>query len=201
MLISTPRCLKGFPYLCATAAYEQQQRPDHRQFDVTAPRILPPKQCLISRLMSFLLDQEMYVRERYKDPFMLCLQMTIPLLFTLSVKQVVSREWQEQLSYTSTHYSPCVIVSIPLTRYGKKDARGVLADATPVPIMQARCWLCEWSVRPRYLFARYFPTTLAIGIDWQFRMACSPQSFPEKASNLGSTPKLLGRDMHKARAQ
>jgi hypothetical protein len=83
MLISMPRCLKGFPYLCATAAYEQQQRPDHRQFDVTAPRILPPKQCLISRLMSLLLDQEMYVRERYKDPFMLCLQMTIPLLFTL----------------------------------------------------------------------------------------------------------------------
>jgi hypothetical protein len=124
-----------------------------------------------------------------------------PLVSVLLVLRIETKERQEQLSRTCTLYSQYAVASIPLTRYGKKDARGVLADATPVPIMQARFWLCEWSVRPRYLFARYFHTTLAIGTDWQLRMACSPQSFPEKASNLGSTPKVLGRDMHKAQAQ
>jgi hypothetical protein len=38
------------------------------------PESLSPKQCLLSRLMSFLLDGEMYVRKRYKDPLMCALQ-------------------------------------------------------------------------------------------------------------------------------
>jgi hypothetical protein len=87
-----PRCLKGFPYLCATAAYEQHQRPDRRQLDVTAPGILPPKQCLISRLMSYLVHGEVYVRGRYKDSLICTLQIDNPVtVYTISKADRIQR--------------------------------------------------------------------------------------------------------------